>query len=126
MKRDYKKPVWPYILPCVKDNENNVCVTAEWICISENHEIYNWILRSMVEMDPQLSLNQIRFIFSDQLITQETIVKLGVKETCVLHGDPYHLLNRVFPENFGLMYDSLFTFLNTMLTGKEEEFETSF
>ena len=73
----------------------------------------------MVEMDPQLSLNQIRFIFADQLITQETIVKLGVKETCVLHGDPYHLLNRVFPENFGLMYDSLFPFLDTMLIGKE-------
>ena len=105
MKRDYNKPGWPYIGPCVKDNENKVRVTAEFICISENNEMYNWILRSMVEMEPRFSLNQIRFIFADQLITQKMIVQLGVKETCVLHGDPNHLLNKVFPENFGLMYD---------------------
>ena len=80
----------------------------------------------MVEIEPQFSLNQIRFIFADRLITQEIIVQLGVEEICVLHDDPYHLLNKVFPENFGLMYDSLFRFLNTLLMGKEEEVEKAF
>ena len=54
------------------------------------------------------------------------IVQLGVEETCVLHADPYPLLNKVFPENFGLIYDSFFPFLNTMLLAKEEDFETAF
>ena len=126
IKRDYNEPGWPYIGPCVKDNERKVRVTAECICISDNHEMYNWIIGIMVEMEHQFSLNQIRFIFSDQLITQEMIVQLGVEETCVLHGDPYHILNKVFPENFGIMYDSLFPFLDNMLMGKEEEFETDF
>ena len=98
-KREYKEPGWPYIGPCVKDNENMVCVTAECICISENHKMYNWILRSMVETEPQFLLNQIRLIFTDQLTTQEMIVQLGVEETCVLHGDTYHLFSKVFPED---------------------------
>ena len=54
------------------------------------------------------------------------IVQLRIEENCVLHDDPYNLFNKVFPENFGLMYDSTFPFLNTMLMGKEEEFETDF
>ena len=39
MKRDYNKPDWTYIGPCVKDNENMVCVTAECIFISDNHDM---------------------------------------------------------------------------------------
>ena len=41
MTRAYNEPVWSYIGPCVKDNENKVRVTAECIYISDNHEIYN-------------------------------------------------------------------------------------
>ena len=52
MKRDYNESGCPYIGTCVKDNENKVLVMAELICISDNHEMYNWILRSMVEMEP--------------------------------------------------------------------------
>ena len=52
MKRDYNEPGWPYIGPCVKYNENEVRVTAEGICISDNYEMYNWIICSMVEIEP--------------------------------------------------------------------------
>ena len=50
MKREYNEPGWTYIGPCVKDNQNKVFVKAECICISENQEMYNWILSSMVEI----------------------------------------------------------------------------
>ena len=43
----------------------------------------------MVEMELRFLLNQIRFIFADQLITQEMIVQMGAKETYVVYGDPY-------------------------------------
>ena len=32
-KRDYNQPGWPYIGPCIKDNENHVRVVCECICI---------------------------------------------------------------------------------------------
>ena len=121
MEREYNKLGWPYIGTCVKDNENKVSVTAECICISGNHKMYNWILRRMVEMEPLFSLNRIHFIFS-----QEMMVQLGVEENCVLRGDTYYLLNKVFTENFGLIYNSFFLFLNTMMMRKDEDSETDF
>lgn len=44
----------------------------------------------------------------------------------MLHGDRYHLLNKVFPETFGNQYNSITPFLTLMLDGTKEEWDTAF
>jgi hypothetical protein len=90
-KRDMNKPGWPYIGPSVRDSENQVTVLTESICIAETLEIYEWILLSMEAMEPRFSLKSVILLFADQFITQQLLKNLGMEETCVLHGDPYHL-----------------------------------
>ncbi len=126
MKRDYNRPGWPYIGPCVKDNENMVRVTAECICIAESHAMYQWILEAMEDMEPRFLLSNVRLVFADQLVTDDLLVQLGIKETCLLHGDPHHLLNKVFPDTFGNKYDLLFPCLQIMTNGAREEWEAAF
>jgi hypothetical protein len=53
----------------VKDNEMKVAVAAESIVTEENHEYYVWILRCMVEIEPQFQLCNVRIIFANQKIT---------------------------------------------------------
>jgi hypothetical protein len=51
-KQQYNSSGWPYIAPCVKDNEMKGSVAAESIVKEENHKYYVWILRCMVEIEP--------------------------------------------------------------------------
>ena len=119
-KRDIKRPGWPYIAPCVKDNENTVRVTSECLCISESIENYAWVLSSMASMEPRFKLNMIRIIFADQFLTQALLEELKIEDTCILHGNYYHLLNKVFPETFGSKFNSIRTFLQAMMTSDED------
>jgi hypothetical protein len=55
-KRDMNNLGWPYIGPCIKDNENKVRVVSECLCIAETIENYSWVLGSMAEMSPHFRL----------------------------------------------------------------------
>jgi hypothetical protein len=61
-KWQYNRSDWPYIAPCVKDNEMKVAVTAESIVTEENHEYYVWIIRCMVEIEPWFQLCNVHII----------------------------------------------------------------
>jgi hypothetical protein len=50
-KCDFNQPGWPYIGPCVKDNENHFEEVCECICIVESHEMYCWILKLMGKLE---------------------------------------------------------------------------
>ena len=119
-KKDYNKPSWPYIGPCVKSEEMEVAVVTECIIISESIDNYAWLLFAMVDMEPRFSLSQIKLIFADQLVTHTILDKLQIWESCVLHGDWYHNLNKVFPETFGRDFDGLCPYLKTMLDAMTE------
>lgn len=109
-----------------KNGENKVQVTAECLCITESLDMYKWILLSMSKMLPEFLLKNIRIIFADQFITTSLLSQLQISNTCLLHGDPYHIINKVFPETFGTMYSPLLPHLDTMITcKKQEEFETA-
>jgi hypothetical protein len=91
-KRQYNTYGWPYIGPVVKDAEMMVQTCAESICIEESNRIYAWVLKSMSEIESAFELKNVRIIFADQLISDAVLVELGMKETCTLRCDYYHLL----------------------------------
>jgi hypothetical protein len=53
------------------------------------------------KMEPRFNLHSIKIIFGDQALTNQILVDLGIKESCILHGDYYHLINEVWPATFG-------------------------
>jgi hypothetical protein len=88
--------------------------------------MHQWILEAMDGMEPWFLLSNVRLVFADQLITNDLLVQLGIKEMCLLHGDPCHLLNKVFPETFGNKHDSLFPHLQIMTNGTRVDWEAAF
>jgi hypothetical protein len=122
-KRQYNRMNWPYIGPALKDNEMKVCLGAESIVVEESLKMYKWVLESMCDMEPRFELSHIRIIFADQLITHGLLDSLGIRETCLLRPDFYHLTNEVWPkaENFGqVLYPRIKNFLETMLKSTTE------
>ena len=52
-KRQYNHIGWPYIAPCVKNGDMKVIVTSEAIVVTEDLDLYAWILKSQEEMEPR-------------------------------------------------------------------------
>ena len=122
-KRQYNRMNWPYIGPALKDNEMKVCLGAESIVVEESLKTYKWVLESMCDMEPRFDLSNIRIIFGDQLITHGLLISLGIRDTCLLRPDFYHLTNEVWPksENFGqVLYPRIKNFMETMLKSTTE------
>jgi hypothetical protein len=46
-------------------------------------------------MEPEFNLLEVRIIFADQFLTVSLLTELWMGNTCVLHGDFHHLLNKV-------------------------------
>ena len=123
-KRPFNKVGWPYIGIVVLNNMNEVCVCCEVICIGETIAMYTWILQTLQELEKGFNLSQVRIIFGDGLITMSLLKALGIEETCLLHGDYYHLMYKIFnkPDNFGkIVYDMIFDYLKVMLSSEIEE-----
>jgi hypothetical protein len=129
-KRQYNRMNWPYIGPALKDNEMKVCLGAESIVVEESLKTYKWVLESMCDMEPRFDLSNIKIIFGDQLITHGLLVSLGIRDTCLLRPDFYHLTNEVWPksENFGqVLYPRIKNFMETMLKSTtESEYTNAF
>ena len=129
-KRQFNNMGWPYIGPVVKTNDNTIRCVAESVVIAENAEMYEWVLKSMSEMEPKWSLSNIKIIFADGLIKQTLLTRLKISDTCVLRGDYYHLMHEVFPKshNFGeLVFACISKYLRNMLISKTvDEWENSY
>ena len=83
-KRSYNHVGWPYSGITIIDGNNKTGVCCEGIISSEDLEIYEWMLRSMCEMEPQFRLSNIKLIFADQFIKQSLLNNLGISSTCTL------------------------------------------
>ena len=99
------------------DKEGKVSQAAECLCTEEGLENYAWILSTMSQLEPSISLNSVKFIFADQKITPCLLHMLSIKETCILCGNSWPLLNEVWlkPHNFGDRFHEVKHFLKSML-----------
>lgn len=93
--------------------------TSEAIVLAETHEMYIWVMRMQISIEPRRSLSSIRLIFGDRLITRGLLSALGIERSCLLHGDYYHLMYENWPmeNNFGqVVFNSIKTELRLMLS----------
>ena len=73
----------------------------------------------MASIEPRWSPSKLEILFADKLVTKKLLINLGILETCILHGDFYHLfkVNWPKPENFGIVvYKLIKSQLSKMLT----------
>ena len=128
-QRQFNKSGWPFISPCMTNDEGKLSQGSECICVEESTSIYQWILETMSEIEPRFSLSGIRFIFGDQKITPRLLRNLGIDGSCVLRGDCWHLLNEVWPKphNFGPKFFEVKHFLKSMLLSQtKREWDDAF
>ena len=129
-KRKYNKLNWPYIGPVIKNSDNRIGVTCEAIVTSEDLDTYTWIFKSMTLIEPRWSLSKIQIIYGDGLITKTLLQNLGISNTCILHGDYFHLYKENWPQpqNFGIVVFKLIKAqLSTMLLSKtKSEWDKAF
>ena len=92
---------WNYFGPTVKDGDMKVRVVAECLCCVEDQDMYAWVLRKLECFEPDYSLKQTRFIFADNLVTEELLHMLGINQTCQLRADSHHCLHEDWPKLFG-------------------------
>ena len=120
-KRKYKQLNWPCIGPVIK-NSDNQRVTCEAIVTTEDIDTYTWIFKSMMSIEPRWSVSKLQ-IYADGLVSQKLLDNLGIRETCILHGDFYHLYKENWPkpENFGtVVYKILKPYVFKMLVCRKE------
>ena len=120
---------WNYLGPAVKDCDMKVWVAAECLCCVETNNIYVWGLQQLEIFEPQYPLSSTRFLFADNLITDDLLVKLGKTHTCTRQSDHYHLFANVFPDFLGdyvFFQKELKQVLMAMLTDDQEEWENCY
>jgi hypothetical protein len=120
--RQFNSSGFPYISPCVTDNENKVAQVAEAIVIEEETDVYVWVIKMMADIESRFHPKSIRLIYGDGKIVQSLLTQLDIDATCTLRGDKWHLLNKVWPDKFGSThYPSIRKYLVTMLDSKNVE-----
>jgi hypothetical protein len=128
MKKGFNKLAWPYIGPTVKDGEMKIRQVAECIGIEEKLDVYQFVLQSLASIETRWSLTQLQLIFGDQFLTETLLEKLGIEDTCTLRCDYHHVVNEVWPLQFGpSLWKELKPYLTRMLKSKtKEEYKLSF
>ena len=107
---------WSYVTIALQDGENKLCLPTECINIEETNENYAWVFMMMKEIEPRFMLENIKIIFADQKVTTTLLKLLKIKESCILHGDYYHLMNLVWPGSFSIqLFNSIKTHLDNMI-----------
>ena len=121
-QRQFNSSGFPYISPCMVDDEGTVCQGCEAIVVEETIEMYAWILLEMSRLEERFKLEKIKFIFSDQKVTDTLLEKLDIVNTCTLRWDAWHLMNEVWPKkaNFGNQFIHITNFLQAMLYSRDE------
>ena len=106
-KKGYNKPNWPYSAIVVLGNEKNIIPICEGLCLAESMENYAFLLKSCQDIEPRWDKRNINLMFADQGITEKILHIFGISNSCLLHGDRWHLLNKVFPEVFKDCWDDI-------------------
>jgi hypothetical protein len=128
MKKEYNKLAWPYIGPTVKDGEMKIRQVAECIAIEEKLDIYQFVIESLTSIESRWGIEELRIIFADQFLTQTLVENLGIVDTCTLRCDYHHVVNEVWPLEFGIsVWKDLKPYLTRMLKSRtKEEYKLSF
>ena len=120
--RQYNSSGFPYISPCMTDNENKICQGCEAIVVEESTSAYTWIINMMADIEPRFKKSSIRIIYGDGKVLPILLTDLGIQETCVLRGDKWHLTNAVWPDKFGsAFYPLIQNYLISMLDSDTQE-----
>jgi len=129
-KRQLNKLNWPYIGPVIRNGDNRIGVTCKAIVTSEDNDTYTWIFQSMKSIEPRWSPSEIQILYADQLVSKKLLENLNISDTCILHGDYYHLFKENWPkpENFGtVVFRKIKPQLSKMLTCRTKlEWDTAF
>jgi hypothetical protein len=78
-------------------------------------DIYQFVLQSMASIEQQWLLSNLHIIFANHFIPKTLLKNLGAPLTCTLCCDYHHLVNEVWPKQFGI---SKFKELKPYLTCK--------
>ena len=97
-KRQYNSSGWPYIGPVIKNSENKLGVTAEGIVTFEDIDMYTWMFKAMMSIEPRWNISTLKVIYADGFLTQKLLRNLKIEDTCILHGDYFHLMKEVWPK----------------------------
>ena len=122
--RAFNKIGWPYSGLALRNSENKVCLGCEGILSGETTAFYTWMIETLAILEKRWSVTNIRMIFADGTITNTLLVNLKIQDTCVLHGDFFHLYKEVWPkkENFGsTVYSLIKGYLKIMLSSSTED-----
>jgi len=114
-RRQQNEHGWPYIGPVSFDNNKQMVILAECACFAETNETYAWILRAMQEMEPRFKMCNITMMFSDEGVTVGLLQKLGIKDSCMLCADEWHMMNEVWPDKFGGHWKHVVNYLRTYI-----------
>ena len=57
----------------------------------------------MANLVKQWSVSKLRIVYGDGFVTKYMLHKLNITNTCILHGDYWHLIHKILPrpKNFG-------------------------
>ena len=84
----------------------------------------------MVSIEPRWTPSKLQILYADGLVTKKLLLNLGISQTCILHGDFYHLFKENWPkpENFGsVVFRLIKPHLMKMLLSKTEgEWDTAY
>ena len=101
--RAFNKMCWPYIGIVLINNLKMICLCCEAIVIGETLDMYVWLIQTMATVVKQWNASKLRIIYGDGFVTKSILHQLNITNTCILHGDSWHLIHKILPrpENFG-------------------------
>ena len=105
-------------------------MTCDAIVTSEDIDTYTWVFKAMVSIEPRWPVSNLQLLYADGLVSKRLLINLGIENSCLLHGDYYHLFRENWPneQNFGttifrLIKSYLFA---TLLSETEEDWKRAF
>ena len=103
--RAFNQICWPYIGIALINNLKMICLCCEAIVIGETLDMYVLLIQTMAIVVKQWNVSKLRVIYGDGFITKSILYQLNITNTCILHGDSWHLIHKILPrpENFGEM-----------------------
>ena len=78
----------------------------------------------MVSIEPRWSVSNFQLLYADGLVSKRLLINLGIQNSCLLHGDYYHLFRENWPneKNFGTtIFRLIKCSLSAMLLSETEE-----
>jgi hypothetical protein len=98
------------------------------IGIEEKSNVYQFVIKSLASIESCWSLDQVQIICGDQSLTQTLLDNLGIVDACTLCCDYHHIVNELWPSQFGLsLWKDLKPFRTRMLkSNTKDEYQLSF